>query len=230
MQRALAIVAVVGAGGAAGFLSYHLEARRLSPPVPLSAEQPGAREPDEEHGTQAPSAPIPDVLPDVALPDLSGQPRSLRSFGARPLIVNFWATWCAPCRNEIPLLRELRRRYRADGLEVIGIAVDFPDAVQSYLRQTPIDYPLLIGEQGGLEAAQRFGMGSALPFSVFVDARGRIVALKLGELHADEADFILGEVRALDHGQIDMRGARARIEAGLRELAVRRAQTQQNRG
>ena len=80
------------------------------------------------------------------------------------------------------------------------------------------------------ESAGQFGMRTVLPFSVFADAQGRIVALKVGELHVEEADFILGEIRSLDRGQIGMQDAREQIGAQLRQLAVERAQAQQNGG
>ena len=83
------------------------------------------------------------------------------------------------------------RSAPADGLEIVGIAVDFRDAVQKYAREMGIDYPVLIGEQDGLDAIAAFGMDTVFPFSVFADSQGRIVTLKVGELHADEARFIL---------------------------------------
>jgi thiol-disulfide isomerase/thioredoxin len=244
-QRALAIALVVGAGLAAGFLSYRLQSSRpllpsAGPPragvsADADADAPGADAPGADApGAVAPEAPplrpVPTTMPDLELPDLAGKARSLRSFGGRPLIINFWATWCAPCRREIPLLRELRQRYRADQLEIVGIAVDISAAVQEYLRYTPIDYPLLVGEQQGLAAAEQFGMEPVLPFSVFADTQGRIVAVKVGELHRDEADFILTEIREVDKGQIGLAQAREQIEAQLRELAVQRAKAQQNGG
>jgi thiol-disulfide isomerase/thioredoxin len=131
----------------------------------------------------------------VQLPDARGTVRSLRDFLGHPLIVNFWATWCAPCRREIPLLQQLRGTYKSDGLQIVGIAVDFPNAVADYLRHTPIAYPLLIGEDQGLAAAEQFGMEPVLPFSVFADSGGHIIAVKVGELHQDEADAILGAMR-----------------------------------
>ena len=230
--RVLAVALVVGVGLAAGFLSYRLQslqalpAARSSLPPPANGG-PAIIEPESADPTDQPP-PVPQSIPDLRLPDLAGTRRSLRSFGSRPLIINFWATWCAPCRHEIPLLRELRQRYRADRLEVVGIAIDFAAAVRDYVRTMPIDYPLLIGEQDGLAAAEQFGMRTVLPFSVFVDTQGRIVALKVGELHVEEADFILGEMRSLDAGQIDMASARERIETRLRQLAVERAKSQQN--
>jgi thiol-disulfide isomerase/thioredoxin len=233
LQRGLAVAAVMALGLAAGFLSYRLQSLRPLPPARSSLPAPTNGGPpviQPETLDEAQPPPVPDELPDLTLPDLSGKPRSLRAYADRPLIVNFWATWCAPCRREIPLLRDLRQRYRADRLEVVGIAVDFAAAVRDYVRQTPIDYPLLIGEQDGLGAAEQFGMRTVLPFSVFVDGHARIVALKVGELHVEEADFILGEIEELDRGHIDLPQARQRIDAELRELAVDRAKAQQNRG
>jgi thiol-disulfide isomerase/thioredoxin len=162
-------------------------------------------------------------VPAIELPDLAGQPRSLRSFVGRPLIINFWATWCAPCRREMPLLQELRRSHRSEGLEIVGVAVDFRQAVLEFLRGRHIDYPLLVGEQEGLAAAEQFGMEPVLPFSVFADAKGDILAVKIGELHADEAQFILGQVRALDRGDTQLPQARERVNSTLRELAMKRA-------
>lgn len=230
LQRGLAVVLVVGGGAAAGFISYRLMPGREDRPAPLAISA-GEQGPDSRGAPDEarPATPVPDTLPDLTLPDLAGTDRPLRSFGGRPLIVNFWATWCAPCRHEIPLLQRLRQQYRGDRLEVVGIAVDFAAAVRDYLKQTPIDYPLLIGENGGLEAAERFGMGTALPFSVFLDTRSRIVALKVGELHPEEAEFILGQVHALDSGQATLPDARERIEKALQELATKRALAQQKR-
>ena len=89
---------------------------------------------------------------------------------------------------------------------------------------------MLIGEKGGLEAAEQFGLQMVLPFSVFADPQGRIVAVKVGELHLEEADFILSEIGALDRGEIGMPQAREQIEARLKELAIERAKAQQNSG
>ena len=87
--------------------------------------------------------------------------------------MNFWATWCAPCRREIPLLERLQSEHAADGFQVVGIAVDFRDKVLAYADEMKIDYPLLIGEQEALDAAAAFGVEMVgLPFTVFTDAPG----------------------------------------------------------
>jgi thiol-disulfide isomerase/thioredoxin len=234
--RTLAIVLVTLGGVLAGFLSYrhaHPPAATLSAmPMP---QAPGAGATADTAGTAAdaadsadagrgaPSRPIPDRVPELTLPDLAGRQKSLRDFRGHPLIINFWATWCAPCRREMPLLQQLRRSHRGDGLQVVGIAVDFKAAVADYVRRQPVDYPLLIGEDSGLAAAEQFGMQTVLPFSVFADAAGRILAVKVGELHADEADYILGAMQALAAGRLSLPDAQAGIAQRLRELAIERA-------
>jgi thiol-disulfide isomerase/thioredoxin len=225
LRRALAIALVVGAGAAAGFIAYRWQSPSGPRATPAAAAAPPSA-PDSED--VRPTRPIPARLPDLTLPDLQGTPTPLSAFGGRPLIVNFWATWCAPCRHEIPLLRELRRRHRAEHLEVVGIALDFATAVRQYLKTMPIDYPLLIGEDGGASAAEQFGVETVLPFSVFADSHGGLVALKIGELHPEEAEFILSEIGRLDRGEVGMKEAQAAIEGRLRELAVKRATAQQN--
>lgn len=138
-----------------------------------------------------PSAP--QQLPDVFLPDLTGQKRSLSQWSGRPLLINFWATWCEPCRREIPLLKELRAKHAADKLEVIGIAIDFRDAVAPYANTAGIDYPILIAEQDA-SALQAFGLRDGIPDTVFADARGHIVAVTRGELSAQRAEQLIGQM------------------------------------
>jgi len=117
----------------------------------------------------------------------------------------------------------LRRERAADGVEIVGIAVDFRDAVQHYAREIGIDYPVLVGEQDGLDAIAAFGMDAVFPFTVFADRQGRIVTLKIGELHADEAHLILDVVKNVDQGQMDLMLAKKKIADGVARLAAERA-------
>jgi len=235
-SRILVMVLVALAGVLAGFLSYRSArapasivalAAPAAPGAPATGGNPSGPAADDGSAASppgvAPARPIPDTVPDVKMPDLGGQQKSLRDFLGHPLIINFWATWCAPCRREIPLLQQLRRAYQGDGLTVVGIAVDFRTAVADYVHRQAIDYPLLIGEDSGLAAAEQFGMQTVLPFSVFADAQGHIVALKIGELHRDEADYILGTMRSLAAGTLSLQEAHASIAQRLRELAAERA-------
>jgi thiol-disulfide isomerase/thioredoxin len=163
------------------------------------------------------------VLPELALPGLDGARHRLTDWKGRPLVVNFWASWCEPCRREIPLLKSLRRERATDRIEIVGIAIDFRDAAQKYARDSGIEYPVLVGEQGGFEAVAAFGMDPVLPFTVFADRTGRIVTLKVGELHRDEADFILDRMRELDQGRLSLAAAREQIAAGISRLNMRRS-------
>ena len=220
-------VAIICLGGAAGFLAAHLgrvartqgvvDTSPTAPPPELTQEQP------QQEQSSSRAKPIPAELPEISLADASGIKHKLSQWKGQPLLINFWATWCAPCRREIPLLKRLRHERAADGLEVVGIAVDFRDAVQHYSREMGIDYPVLIGEQDGLDAIAAFGMDTVFPFTVFADARGRIVTLKIGELHADEGHFILDVVRSVDRGQTDLALAKKQIADGVATLAAQRA-------
>lgn len=221
------LLAVAVGGLAAGFLVYRraaapLAVQPVSAPTAAVTEVPAetpAETPTE--GATAPRA-IPDVVPAVALQDMSGQRRTLRDGSGRPHLYNFWATWCEPCRREIPLLNTLQGAYRADRLQVVGIAVDFRDAVRDFLKTRNLNYTLLVGEEDGLEAAQKFGMQLNLPFSVFADGNNRIIAVKVGELHREEADAILRNMRALKAGRISLDQAQAAISVSLKELSMER--------
>jgi thiol-disulfide isomerase/thioredoxin len=157
------------------------------------------------------------------LPDLAGASHTLADWKGRALAVNFWATWCDPCRREIPLLKDLRRENARNGFEIVGISIDQRDSVAKYAQDMKMDYPILVGERGGLEAAASFGMEPVLPFTVFADAEGRIVTLKVGELHRDEAAFILARLADVGSGRMSLKAAREQIDERVRRLAVSRA-------
>lgn len=200
----IGLAAVAVAAAVAGFLI----SRQLStPPTPV----PAAPSP-----TAAPAAKVPAVRPVFVLKDDKGVPRSIEEWNGRPLAINFWATWCPPCRREIPLLNELRRRHSAEGLEIIGVAVDFREDVLAYMQKTPIEYPILIGEQDGLDAAKAFGMETmGYPFTVFTDRQGRIITVHVGELHEAQAEAILAAVKAVDAGTLTPAEARDAIKTEL---------------
>jgi thiol-disulfide isomerase/thioredoxin len=223
------LASVALAAGAAGFYAYQkVRSQTTDVPIPtlVSASVPAATGTDAagtDAPTDAPATAIPEEVPDITLTDMKGKRHALREGGGHARLFNFWATWCEPCRREIPLLNALQQEYAAEGLEVVGIAVDMRDSVRKFLRTTPMQYTLLAGEDDGFEAAQKFGMALALPFSVFADENNRIIAVKLGELHRDEAATILANMRALRAGTTTLAAAREDIAQALKALAVDRA-------
>jgi thiol-disulfide isomerase/thioredoxin len=197
----------------AGFGAYRLASRGGTSPEPAVAT-PLAPAP------AAPATVIPERRPEITLADRSGKPRALSEWNGRPQVINFWATWCAPCRREIPMLNALAKDGAWPEIALVGIAVDFREDVLRYLEATPIDYTVLIGEQDGLDAARAFGVESlGLPFTAFVDASGRIVTIHVGELHRPQADVILSIVREVDAGTIDLQTAQARIRAEVPKIS-----------
>jgi thiol-disulfide isomerase/thioredoxin len=162
---------------------------------------------------------IPEQLPEFSLGDRTGKPTSIATWRGKSLIINFWATWCAPCRHEMPLLQSIRREWRDRNVEVVGIAVDYRDKVVAYADELKIAYPLLIGEDDALDVVRAFGVDSpAFPFTVFTDRRGEVVALYVGELHRAQADLILSVVQSLDQNRVQLPEARRTIAEGLRAI------------
>ena len=219
--RLLWAIAAVAAAGVGGY-----EARNLLGPAPSLTAQRSARvsAPGYASGPRSTHRSIRDTLPDIAFRDRSGKLRHFAHWKGRPLLVNFWAPWCAPCRKEIPLLEQLNRTA-AGRLQVIGVAVDARPAVLRYARRAGIRYPLLIGLHRGLQTIRALGMEAVFPFSVFVDTKGRIVTLKIGILNRSQARLILDRIEALDRGQIDLGTARSEIAAGIEDLAVAHARS-----
>jgi thiol-disulfide isomerase/thioredoxin len=212
------LMAAVLFAGLAGAAAYYFVGQpaavttTVEPTPPAAIPDPATAEP--------PKAQLATTIPPFELADQDGVLRSLRDdWQGKALIVNFWATWCAPCRREIPLLKQLARDHAGENFQVVGIAVDFRDKVLAYSKEMKIDYPMLIGEQEALDAATAFGVEAVgLPFTIFTDTGGRIITLHMGELTAAEADIILAAVRDVNAGRTDPAQARVVIESGLAAL------------
>ena len=205
-MKTSAYVAVAAIAAAAGFLVYHYAIaprEQMAAVATLDTEEAQAPAATEE------SSALPAQLPDFTLGDLEGKPRSILSWPGKSMIVNFWATWCAPCRREIPLLRELQKQHGPEGFQIVGVAVDLREDVVKYAQEIGIDYPVLIGEQDGLDAVNKFGQGSiGFPFTVFTDNQGRIVLFHLGEIRKEQADVLFGAVRDVNSGKLTPAAAR----------------------
>jgi thiol-disulfide isomerase/thioredoxin len=142
------------------------------------------------------------VMPDFTLPDLDDQPQSIKNWAGRSLIINFWATWCGPCRREMPLLQKLQDERSDGSLQIIGVAVDNLTAVKQFINKFNVTYPILYGEEKGTLIAESFGDAFiGLPFTVFVAPNGEIVKVMAGELHTEQLYQIVAELDAVASGQ-----------------------------
>lgn len=122
-------------------------------------------------------------LMSASLPDLSGKPQALSQWRGKVLVVNFWATWCAPCREEIPALMKVQMQYASNGVKIVGIALDNAGKVLDYAKEMHIDYVLLIGGVETLSLAKDFGnRAGVLPFTVVLDRTGKVVHAHAGTL------------------------------------------------
>ena len=172
-------------------------------PVPEAAQIVAASEPVE-------------MLPEFTLDNPDGVPQSIGSWPGKALIVNFWATWCAPCLREIPLLADYQETYGERFLQVVGIAVDQADPVRAFMAEIEFNYPVLVGQSDAMDAAASFGVEFyGLPFSVFTDTAGHVLGVHTGELHAEDLDDLISVLDDLETGATDVSRARARL-AGRR--------------
>jgi thiol-disulfide isomerase/thioredoxin len=128
-----------------------------------------------------------EALLEASFEDLSGKRVSLSQFRGQVLVVNFWATWCTPCREEIPEFIEVQAQLRERGVTFVGIAVDRKEPVTAFSRELGINYPILIGSLDALALAQRAGNRlQALPFTVILDRSGQAAKVHLGRLSRDD--------------------------------------------
>jgi thiol-disulfide isomerase/thioredoxin len=223
-MKPIAFVAIGVAAAVAGFAIYRYGIEpRLAPAADQQQGPPIAEAvpvPPSGQVKESPPA-VPATLPDFTLADLEAKPRSILDWPGKSMVVNFWATWCAPCRREIPLLLELQKQHGSEGFQVVGVAVDFRDDVVKYVKEIGIDYPVLVGEQDGIEAVNKFGQGSiGFPFTVFTDNKQRVVLFHLGEIHKVEMDVLLDAVRRVNAGELTPDAARTVVAKQLATLAI----------
>ena len=138
------------------------------------------------------------------LSDMDGNQRDFGEWQGNHRVLNFWATWCAPCRREIPLLKAFQIEHDEAGIQVIGIAVDFMEPVIEYAKAAEFNYPILVGEQDAMAVAEASGVDFiGLPFTMIVDREGELVGTHMGEIHQEQLDEIAATLARLDRGEID---------------------------
>jgi len=172
--RAIALVAAVAIASAAGGGAYHYWSR--------------GGVPDRELSSRA----VAERVFAARLADLQGGAPTLQQWRGRVLVVNFWATWCAPCREEIPGFVRLQERYGSRGLQFVGIAFDQPDKVAEFAREFRINYPLLLGGIETMEVLRQAGnRAGVLPFTLVIDRHGNVVSREPGGLKETRLEGLL---------------------------------------
>lgn len=170
------IAAVATAAAGAGYLA----SRKLTP---------------EASQLPASAAAATDELFALQLPDTAGTPQALSQWRGKVLVVNFWATWCPPCRKEIPDFVAASRSFAGEPVQFVGLSIDSTESVQAFTREFDVPYPLLIASPQVLGLAARFGNpAQALPFTVITDRNGAVRHIKLGTLNRAELE---GKIRSL---------------------------------
>lgn len=152
----------------------------------------------QQHYQPAPTKP--DALAalwQLKLPDAAGVSQPLSQWRGNVMVINFWATWCAPCREEMPDFDALQRQHHAKGVKFIGIAIDNARNVSDFTLKTPVSYPLLIGEGAAHSLARQLGNRSgALPYTLILDREGKIARTHLGRLPRATLEAKLRELGA----------------------------------
>ena len=205
MARARPALLTVALSGAAilGYLAYRVTPAPDATPTadPAADDTPVVEQ-------------LAEKLPDFSLADLEGNPKSIQSWPGKPLIINFWATWCGPCLREIPMLKDFQKAHGGD-IQVVGIAVDRHDPVVQFAGKMQFNYPILQGENEAWQAAAQFGVDFyALPFTVFTAGDGTVLGVHTGELAPEHLENLTATLADLDAGTITASQARERL-AGL---------------
>lgn len=172
------ILVIVIAGGAGFGLQRYLQQHEHE----LTAEIP---EP-------ATNQVIGQMRPTFEIADTTGQVRNISEWDGQVLLINFWASWCPPCKKEMPAFIELQEQYAEQGFKIIGIALDDLQSVQDFADTIGVNYPLLIAEYDGIDLSRSYGNHvGALPFSAFVDRQGKVVSTHMGELSKTQVEDMI---------------------------------------
>ena len=137
----------------------------------------------------------PEPLPEPLLVDLAGRSHTLAEWRGRVVVLNFWATWCPPCRDEMPGFVQLQQEFEVKGLQFVGVAIDDPGTVRKFLQQHPVNYPVLVGDERAPAWADSLGNTmSFLPFSVVFDRDGHQVHAQIGLFRREQLLKVIAPV------------------------------------
>ncbi len=149
---------------------------------------------------------------DFELTHVDGSERRLSDWDGDARLVNFWATWCAPCRREIPLLKQLQADKPDKHLQVIGVAVDFMEDVRAYAEEAEFNYPILVGQEKAMAAAEASGIEFVgLPFTMIISSDGVLVGTHVGELKQAHIDRITEIMQGVESGTLDLETAQSNL-------------------
>lgn len=176
-QLGISLIAI-----AALLAGFYLSARYYAEPLPASLLSPGGNLIGEQR-------------PDFHLGSSTGEFVTPEDFSGKTLLINFWATWCVPCRREMPMLVDLQSEYGPEGLQVVGIALDDVQSVRDFVKKYGISYPILVGEADVMATSAAYGnVEGVLPYSVLVDKDGIIRWQYTGEIQPDDVSKLLSEL------------------------------------
>lgn len=183
-RRSLLVVGLVAAALGLGTGVYYF-ARTPAQPLPAAVDRTPV----------APARPG-DAMPAITLPDVDGVPVDFARFAGRPLLINVWASWCGPCVEEMPMLAAFASAQPADGVQVVGLAIDTPEGVRDFLQRVPVRYPIVVEQPAPDDASVRLGNTQGLlPYTVLVGADGNIVKQKLGPFAEGELERWLDQAK-----------------------------------
>ena len=151
-------------------------------------------------------------LGEFELIDLNNVMTNSSKWNGQYKLINFWATWCAPCRREIPLLNNTQKKYQDMSLQIIGIAVDVLDDVIAYSEETSFEYPVLVGEEEAIAIAENANIEFiGLPFTMLVDDQNEIIKTHLGEIKEHHIDMLTEVIRDMQKGKISIEEAKSKL-------------------
>jgi len=168
LARNILIAAVALAAAGAGYLVSHLQ--QVLPSNPASARE----------------------LLSLTLPDASGAAQSMQQWQGKVLVVNFWATWCPPCREEMPGFSRLQSKFSGNGVQFVGIGIDSADKIRQFSHDLPVSYPLLVGGTALMGLTDQLGDSEGgLPFTVILDRDGKLLQTRLGAWQESDLERVL---------------------------------------